>query len=138
MESMDSLAGVVHHAADAWARRTDGRVLVVRYEDLVADLEGHMRWLADRLDVHVDPAVWRSLVEGAGFASMRAAAATRAPDQRGVLKDPAAFFQRGTPGAGREILGDDAVAAYRQRVRDLVAHERADDAAGVLRLLNVD
>ena len=49
MLSMDSLAGVVHHAADAWARADGERVLVVRYEGLVADLEGQMRWLADRL-----------------------------------------------------------------------------------------
>lgn len=77
MESLDSLPGVVHHAADAWARR-------------------------------------------------------------GVLKDPAAFFRRGRPGAGREVLGDEAVAAYHRRVRKLVADEGVDDAEGVLRLLNVD
>ena len=58
MEFMDSLAGVVHHAADAWARRDDEQVLVVRYEDLVTDLEGRMRWLSDRLDTAVDPRVW--------------------------------------------------------------------------------
>lgn len=138
MESMDSLAGVVHHAADAWARRDDERVLVVRYEDLVADLEGRMRWLADRLDVHLNAAVWPSLIEGASFASMRAVAAARVPDQGGVLKDPAAFFRRGTPGAGREVLGPEAVAAYHRRVRSLVAAESIDDAEGVLRLLNVD
>jgi aryl sulfotransferase len=138
MESMDSLAGVVHHAADAWARRNDEWVLVVRYEDLVADLEGKMRWLADRLDVQLKGAVWPLLIEGASFANMRAAAAARVPDQRGVLKDPAAFFRRGTPGAGREVLDEEAVAAYHRRVRNLVAAETVDDAAGVLRLLNVD
>jgi hypothetical protein len=138
MESMDSLAGVVHHAADAWSRRDDDTVLVVRYEDLVADLEGRMRWLADRLGVDLDAAVWPLLIEGASFASMRAAAAARVPDQRGVLKDPAAFFRRGTPGAGREVLDDEAVVAYHRKVRNLVAAEAVDDTAGVLRLLNVD
>ena len=138
MESRDSLAGVVHHAADAWARRDDEPVLVVRYEDLVADLEGRMRWLADRLDVHLNAAVWPSLIEGASFASMRAVAAARVPDQRGVLKDPAAFFRRGTPGAGREVLGHEAVAAYQRRVRSLVAADSIEDAEGLLRLLNVD
>ncbi len=111
-KSMDSLAGVVHHAADAWARRDDERVLVVCYEDLVTDLEGKMRWLADRLDVEVDANRWTSLIERASFASMRAAASERTPAQRGVLKDPAAFFRRGTPGAGREVLSEDDVAAY--------------------------
>jgi len=137
MESMDSLAGVVHHAADAWSRRDDQRILVVRYEDLVADLDGRMRWLAHRLEIEIDPPVWPSLVDAARFASMRAASTEQAPDQRGVLKDPAAFFRRGTPGAGREVLGDRHVAAYERRVRELVANEGTDDPAGVLALLNV-
>lgn len=138
MESMDSLAGVVHHAADAWARRDNRSVLVVRYEDLLADLGGVMRWLADRLDVHLDAAVWPSLIEGASFASMRALAAERVPDQRGVLKDPAAFFRRGVSGEGRGVLGDEAVTAYHRRVRDLVNREAPEDPEGLLRLLNVD
>ena len=137
MLSMDSLAGVVHHAADAWARADDERVLVVRYEGLVADLEGQMRWLADRLGILLDPQVWPSLVAGATFASMRAAATERAPGHRGVLKDPAAFFRRGTPGAGREVLAAEDVAAYERKVRDLLAAEEVDDPAGVLKLLNV-
>jgi len=135
--SMDSLAGVVHHAADAWTRADDERVLVVRYEGLVADLEGQMRWLADRLGIMLDPQVWPSLVAGATFASMRAAAAERAPGHRGVLKDSAAFFRRGTPGAGREVLAVEDVAAYERKVRDLLAAEEVDDPAGVLKLLNV-
>jgi hypothetical protein len=134
---MDSLAGVVHHAADACARADDQRVLVVRYEELVADLEGQMRWLSDRLGIVLDPKDWPSLVAGATFASMRAAATERAPDHRGVLKDPAAFFRRGTPGAGREVLAAEDVAAYEQKVRDLLAAEEVDDPAEVLRLLSV-
>lgn len=137
IESMDSLAGVVHHAADAWTRCDDRLILVVRYEDLVVDLEGRMRWLADRLGIKLDPQVWSSLVDGASFASMRAAASERAPDQRGVLKDPAAFFRRGTPGAGREVLRDRDVAAYERRVRELLTAEDIVDPEGVMRLLNV-
>lgn len=136
-ESMDSLPGVVHHACDAWSRRDDEHVLVVRYEALVADLEGQMRSLADRLGVHPDPAVWPSLVHGATFTGMRALAAARTPDPQGVLKDPVAFFRRGTPGAGREVLNAGELAAYEQRVRDLVATAQVDDPAGVLALLNL-
>ena len=136
-ESMDSLPGVVHHVCDAWSRRDDERVLLVSYEALVADLEGQMRWLADRLDVRPDPDAWPSLVEGATFTGMRALAVARAPDPQGVLKDPVAFFRRGTPGAGREVLGAGELAAYEQRVRDLVATAQVDDPAAVLGLLNL-
>jgi hypothetical protein len=137
MVSMDSLQGVVHHTADAADRRDDRQVLVLRYEDLVADLAGRMRWLAARLAVDVDPRVWPDLVDAARFDSMRADAATRAPDRRGVLKDPGAFFRRGRPGAGLEVLAPDDVAAYEQRVRRLVAAETPDQPAEVLRLLGV-
>jgi len=137
MESMDSLAGVVHHAADAWARHDDRHVLVVRYEELIADLEGRMRWLAERLEIEVAPTLWPSLVDGASFASMQVSAADRIPDARGVIKDPTKFFRRGTPGAGREIMSAADVTAYERRVCDLVSAEHVDDPAGVLRLLNV-
>jgi aryl sulfotransferase len=137
VRSMDSLQGVVHHTADAADRCDDRHVLVVRYEELVEDLDGRMRWLAERLGAEVDAAVWGSLVDSAGFASMRAAAADRTPDRRGVLKDPAAFFRRGGPGAGREVLAPADVAAYEERVRRLVAAETPRDPAEVLRLLGV-
>jgi aryl sulfotransferase len=136
MTSMDSLPGVVHHAADAWRRRSAG-VLVVRYEDLVADLAGSMRRLADALAITVPPASWPERVEACTFASMRAAAAQRVPDARGVLRDPAAFFRRGRPGAGREVLDPAGLAAYDARVRSLVAHEAPGHEAEVLALLGV-
>ncbi|HEX5086730.1 MAG TPA: sulfotransferase domain-containing protein [Nocardioides sp.] len=137
MVSMDSLQGVVHHAADAADRRDDRRVLLLRYEDLVADLAGWMGRLAEKLGVDVDPEVWPALVESAGFGSMRADAAARAPDRRGVLKDPAAFFRRGRPGEGREVLSRSDVAAYEERVRRLVDAESPSEPAEVLRLLGV-
>lgn len=137
-KSMDSLAGVVHHAADAWARHDDRHVLVVRYEELVTDLEGRMRWLADRLGYEVAPDAWPSLVEGATFASMRASAPDRVPDVRGVLKDPAHFFRRGAPGAGREVLDAGDVAVYEKRVGQLLTAEGVEDRAGVLRLLDLE
>src|ERR1039457_6329383 len=48
-EDMDSLPGVMWHLSDAWARRGEPNVVLLRYEDLCADLPGHMRWLAGRL-----------------------------------------------------------------------------------------
>ncbi len=117
--SMDSLPGVVHHAADAWSRRDAGNVHLVRYEDLSADLEGQMRRLAGLLGLEVVADRWPALVEAAGFAAMRAAAARRVPDTRGVLRDPQAFFRRGRPGSGRELLPASELPAYERRVREL-------------------
>lgn len=135
---MDGLAGVVHHAADAWARRGSGRVHVVRYEDLAADLEGQMRRLSGLLDLAFDEDRRPALVAAAGFPAMQAGADLAVPDRRGVLKDPAAFFRRGRPGAGREILDDATVATYEGRVRALAERYAAPgDAAAVTALLGV-
>jgi aryl sulfotransferase len=116
---LDSLPGVMHHLGDAWSRRTDSNVVLVRYDDLCADLEGQMRQLADRLSIRVPESRWPSLVSAAGLPAMRERAGQLVPDPVGVLKDSAAFFRRGGPGAAREVLSEEQLARYHQRVTQL-------------------
>lgn len=59
------------------------------------------------------------LVDAATFERMRTRATDLMPDSQGVLKDHAAFFRRGSSGAGREVLGEEGFAAYERRVREL-------------------
>ena len=122
-ERLDSLPGVLHHLADAWARRREPNVVLVHYEDLEADLVGTMRRLADRLGFAVPAARWPVLVEAAGFEAMRRRADDLAPDRRGALRDRQRFFRRGTSGAGREVLGEAGVRAYEARARSLAPAE---------------
>ena len=112
-EQLDSLPGVLWHLSDAWSRRDRPNVMLVRYEDLLADLAGQMRGLAVRLGIEVPEAAWAPLVGAATFDAMSGQADTIAP--AGVLKSSAAFFRRGTAGAAREVLGDDELAAYHAR-----------------------
>jgi hypothetical protein len=122
--ALDSLPGVLAHASDARERaERSGNVLVVRYEDLLADLDGQMRAVAGRLDIAVDPAIWPSLVSAATIESMRANVDAVVPDPAGIMLDHGAFFRRGTSGAGREALSADEYARYRQRVRALSSPE---------------
>jgi hypothetical protein len=103
------------HLSDAWARRHDANVVLVHYDDLLADLDGSMRRLAGLLGIPVDEARWPAMVRAATFESMRADAP--APDaDLGVLKDPAAFFRRGKSGEGRALLQPGELAYYRERV----------------------
>jgi hypothetical protein len=118
-EALDSLPGVLWHLSDAWARRDEPNVVLVHYEDLLADLGGEMRRLAARLSIDVPEARWADLVEAAGFASMRARADALAPDATGVLRSRAAFFRRGSSGAGRELFDVDQLARYRARAAEL-------------------
>jgi aryl sulfotransferase len=123
VDALDSLPGVLWHVTDAWARRGEPNQVLVHYDDLAADLAGSMRRLARRLSIDVPEDRWPSLVEAATFASMRANAAERAPSPPGVLKDPVAFFRRGTSGAGRELLSADELRRYEARAAALAPAE---------------
>jgi aryl sulfotransferase len=122
-DELDSLPGVLWHLSDAWAQRGDPNVVLVHYDDLVADLDGEMRRLAALLGVAVPDEIWPDLVTAATFASMRARAEQAAPNASSVLKDSAAFFRRGTSGAGGEVLADDELAGYRERTAQLAPPE---------------
>jgi aryl sulfotransferase len=117
-EDLDSLPGLMWHLSDAWARRQEPNVMLVHYDDLAADLPGQMRRIAKRLGIDVREHAWPALVRSATFEAMRASADRLVPTS-GILKSNAAFFRRGTPGAGREVLSDEEIAAYHTRVARL-------------------
>ena len=119
-QHLDSLPGVMWHLSDAWARRDEPNVLLVHYDDLSADLVGQMRWLAGQLGIAISSETWPALVRAASFQAMRGRADQLVPTA-GVFKDNAAFFRRGTSGAGREILGPRELAGYRARISRLAA-----------------
>src|ERR1022692_36858 len=122
-DEMDSLPGVLWHLSDAWARRDQSNIVLMHYDDLSADLSGQMHRLAALLDITVPQEIWPSLVRSATFAQMRASASQGAPDPAGVLKDPAAFFRRGSSGAGREVLSAEELAHYCERAAQLASPE---------------
>jgi aryl sulfotransferase len=43
----------VWHLAGGWERHDDEQVVLLHYDDLLADLDGQMRLLADRLGIQV-------------------------------------------------------------------------------------
>jgi len=115
----DSLPGVMWHLSDAWSRRGEPNVLLVHYDDLLADLGGRMRWLAGRLGIAVPEQAWPALVQAATFERMRGRADGLVPTPPGLLTDATSFFPRGTSGAGREILSDEEMAGYYARAARL-------------------
>jgi hypothetical protein len=117
-QQMDSLPGVMWHLTGAWARRAQPNIVLVHYDDLSADLAGEMRRLAGRLGITVPSGIWPELVRAATFGEMRAGAeGIIGPPSR--LKSSAAFFRRGTSGAGREELSARELADYRVRAAQL-------------------
>ena len=120
-EDLDSLAGVMWHAADAWSRRHEGNVLLFHYADLSADLEAEMRRLAGRLGIEVPEQTWPMLVAAASFENMRSHADDLAPAPPGILKDRVAFFRDGSSGGSAAVLGKDALARYQAKVETLAS-----------------
>jgi hypothetical protein len=115
----ESLPGAMRHLSGAWARRGEPNVLLVHYDDLRADLEGQMRWLAGRLGIVVPEQSWPVLVRAATFERMRDRKDILVPPPPGIVADTALFFRRGTSGAGREILSDEEMASYYARAARL-------------------
>jgi hypothetical protein len=122
-DNLDSLPGVLWHAADAWSRRLEPNVVLVHYDDLIADLDGEMRRLAGLLGITVPETTWADLVRAARFEEMRAQAQSTAPDPADILKDRARFFRLGVSGAGRKVLTSEELAHYETRVAGMAPPE---------------
>jgi hypothetical protein len=119
-QSMPSLLTTLHHLQTFWDVREQPNVVLLRYEDMQADLEGQMGFLAERLDIDVAADRWPELVEAATFHNMRARADVTAPEVRESLwHDNQQFFHRGTCGQWRALLDDDGIARYERRLREL-------------------
>lgn len=117
---LDSLPGVAHHLRDAWARRTGPHdVVLVHYADLLADLPGEVRRLADRVGVDASDDEVLAVAATTSFAAMRERAHEVAPDA-GVLLDRRAFFRGGRSGDGRAAAPADVLARYDARSRALL------------------
>jgi aryl sulfotransferase len=110
-----SLLGVLRHISDAWARRDAPNIVLMHYEDLSADLESEMRFLATRLGITVPRKLWPGLVKAATFDHMRAVA-DRIQPYVDLGKDNAAFFRAGRSGSGTELLTVAELADYHARV----------------------
>jgi aryl sulfotransferase len=77
-----------------------------------------MRHLAGQLGITVPGQAWPALTEAATFEVMRRHADQIIPDA-GILKSSAAFFRRGSSGAGREVLSDGELAMYQARAASM-------------------
>lgn len=115
-DRLDSLAGYIRHAADAWARRDAPNVVLAHYADLSADLPGEMRRMAGRLGVTVPAGRWPALLSAATFPQMRAHASQLVQGPPGIFIDETSFFRSGTSGAGRGTLSETELATYHAKV----------------------
>ncbi|MEZ5557853.1 MAG: sulfotransferase domain-containing protein [Pseudomonadales bacterium] len=105
--------GNMHHSATWWAFRHLPNVTLVHYADLLADLDGQMRALADFLEIEVPARRWPHVVDACTFATVK-----RHPER--VVGEMSAsfsggaqtFINQGTNGRWRGVLSDADLELY--------------------------
>jgi hypothetical protein len=103
----------LHHLTTGWEHRDDPNVVLLRYEDLLADLDGNMRVIAEQLSITVPDETWPSLVEAATFDHMRARATEVVPEStKNMWHSNDAFFRTGQSGQWRDLLDAEDLALY--------------------------
>jgi aryl sulfotransferase len=115
----------MEHLASWWPKRHEPFVLLVHYADLILDLGGEMRRIADFLDVDIPGELWSEVVERCRFAAMRAQHGASRSLSQAFPEGAGAFFDQGTNGRGRAQLSE----AQRRRYEQLTAERLPDDAA---------
>jgi aryl sulfotransferase len=92
--------------------------MLLRYEDLLDDLEGQMRYIAGRLGIAIAETIWPDLVQAATFEDMKGRAGQLVPEAShgGFYDDRDQFFRTGSTGQWRQIISDDELPRYAARV----------------------
>jgi aryl sulfotransferase len=123
----EGLELLLHHLGTFWNRLQASNVVLIHYADLRADLEGEMRRLAGRLGITINTDLWVNLVAQARFDRMRERASEIVPEVTiaGLGPDASRFFNRGSSGQWRSLLGPADLRRYEARVRQLAAPDLA-------------
>ena len=100
-------------------------MLLVHYADLIRDLGGEMRRIADFLEVDIPRGLWSEVVERCRFEAMKSQHETSGSLNQAFREGATAFFNQGTNGRWRPQLSE----AQLRRYEDLTAERLPDDAA---------
>jgi aryl sulfotransferase len=107
----------LYHAQSWWDWRHLPNILLVHFNDLLADLPGEIRRVAVHLGIEVPETLWPHVVEAATFASMKENADQIVPMARVLWNGGGkTFINKGTNGRWRELLTDDDLVLYARAV----------------------
>ena len=126
-EDITGLVGMINHLRTFWERRDDDNVALFHYADMKADLNGEMRRLASVLNIDVDESRWDELVAAATFGRMKDRAEELAPQvTHGFWNETGRFFNKGSSGQWQSFFGDDDLARYEARLREVASPDLAE------------
>jgi hypothetical protein len=125
-EDFRGLARTLQHIQTFWDYRDRPNVALFHYSDYKADLPGQLARLAGVLGIERSPERISELADAATFANMKSRATDFVPNADiGLWHSPEGFFHRGTSGQWRELIDEDGLDRYWERVNALVGPDVA-------------
>lgn len=111
--------------ASYWEKKSRPNLLFVHFNDLKRDLGAEMRRIADFLDIQIAADRWPEVIERCTFEHMR--------EDEGMVGDMSGVFEggtkgflfKGTNGRWRDVLTDDELSRYEQRLGGAMPPEAA-------------
>jgi aryl sulfotransferase len=99
-----------------WVARSEPNVLLVHYADMLVDLDGEMRRIADFLKIKTPAALWPDLVRAATFEQMRSDGVALMPFAKAAWTGGhETFIYSGKNERWRNALTEADIARYRSR-----------------------
>jgi Sulfotransferase domain len=112
------------HVSTWWNHRNTLNVLFVRYEDLVDDLAGSIKRIAEFCDITVDDANLPRILEACSFQYMKQHEEKFDPMALVLLekyRQRSEFLRIGRSGTGREAMSEAHREIFRERFRDVAS-----------------
>lgn len=120
-EDHGTLRLIVDHYLASLKAEATGRVLRLHYADMTRDLKSAIHRVAQHLDIEHDPEVMQSIVEAAGFASMKKNADRFALAQgKGVWRNDKDFFDSASSNKWEGVLTKGDLADYDAAISKLL------------------
>lgn len=115
-----------HHHATWWNYRHLPNILFIHYNDLLDDIRGQIKRVADFLDIPIDASNWPRILKNVSFKDMREnAERIMGKYQAGWSHGANTFFNKGTNGHWRNIFGASDLALYDAAINRSMNEEAA-------------
>ncbi|HBD10816.1 MAG TPA: sulfotransferase [Porticoccaceae bacterium] len=107
-----------------WDYRHLPNILFVNYLDLLTDLKGQIKRIADYLEIDITPAYLDEITDLCTFESMKGRASEVIPMAEMLFKGGAqTFINKGTNGRWRDVLSSEELALYDKRAAEVLTPE---------------
>jgi aryl sulfotransferase len=116
--------GNLHHTQSWWTYRHLENILFVHYNDLLTDLTGEIRRIANFLDIPVSEGMIPVISQAVSLQTMRDNEERLNPVPSAIFKDGVkTFFFKGTNGRWKEVLSAEELAFYEEKAATVLTPE---------------